>query len=433
MENKPSLLANNTQPKDNVVEENVNENVLSAVPLNSDCIQEIFHRVKNLKDFLSLAQVSKQFAENATATARHRKQLFIGNNHSNESCFSIRDTRHSVLLQKFGHLVDSIVWCGTEAADEYRTDNDDDECMYDYDIDLYSDGELLRREDDGLIFQAIIEYCGTNLKTLDTADVRHNQFYLDDENKSSFPALEEIRLSGIEVYNEEMVWLKRNFPKLEKVRFKHMGIADNDLIEFLEHNHQIRSLELFDCYNVTPNCRNDLVKRFPSMELSYFFCRNNIQIRCLQNLTSLNVTFDGRMLLRDLLDHFAINNVPLKHLTIYGDSGDGIGDSLAGLKMLKSLSLMKMSGAMLVQLAENLPVLESIIVRTANSITVDSIKQALQCGRCLKFIQLCGIDGPLDLDGYNSILALARGHTQIKEMSEANREWINLSWCILPF
>ena len=133
--------------------------------LNNDCIQEIFRRVTNLKDFLSTARVCKRFADNAKACvqAGHRKQFCIGDDNDDRSCFSIREARHSNVLKKFGFLINKIVWRATQNTDEYHTDNDDDDEYMD-DVDLYNDAELLRQEDDGFIFGAIVEHCGKNRK-----------------------------------------------------------------------------------------------------------------------------------------------------------------------------------------------------------------------------------------------------------------------------
>lgn len=225
--------------------------------LNDDCIQEIFRRV-DLKTFLNIAQVCRQFLENARRCIRanHRKELIIAD--YVDDSFSILEARYSNLLEKFGHLVDTIVWIGDSGEDvENMSDS--------FDIDEYDVDVLLKEEDDGYIFEGIIQHCAENLKILDMVEVRTNNFSMHLESGSAFGSLEEIRLSGIPVYHEEEIgWFKTTFPKLEKVHLKNMGIEQRDLIEFLKHNPQIRSLEMFNCYHITTE---EICQQFPHIKL----------------------------------------------------------------------------------------------------------------------------------------------------------------------
>lgn len=214
------------------------------VTLNDDCIQEVFRRVRNIRDFLSVATVCKRFQENAKTCMerQHFKQLIIGETNENGSAFSI-DQSHSV-LRKFGHLIDSVIWCGYRSGDEQEFD----------DYDHFIDYEMDRRDEDQSVFDTIVECCSQRLEMLDISSVRFDNFYLDID-VNPFQSLQKIRLADINKYSscEAFDWLMRNFPKLVEADFQRMDIEDADVTNFIKVNSQIKFLTIRNCANI---CRS---------------------------------------------------------------------------------------------------------------------------------------------------------------------------------
>lgn len=212
------------------------------VTLNDDCIQEVLRRVTNIRDFLSAATACKRFQENAKTcmAGQHFKQLIIGETNKNGSAFSI-DQSHSV-LRKFGHLIDSVIWCGYRFGDEREFDE------YDHFIDY----EMDRRDEDQSVFDTIVECCSQHLEMLDISSVRFDGLYLDID-VYPFQSLQKIRLADIDKYSndEAFDWLMRNFPKLVEANFQRMDIEDADVTNFIKVNPQIKSLKILSCANIT--------------------------------------------------------------------------------------------------------------------------------------------------------------------------------------
>lgn len=228
------------------------------VSLNDDCIQEVFRRVRNIRDFLSVATACKRFQENAKTcmAGQHFKKLIIGETNVNGSAFSI-DQSHSV-LRKFGHLIDSVIWCGYRFGDEQEFDD------YDHLIDY----EMDRRNEDQNVFDTIVECCSQRLEMLDISSVRFDYFYLDVD-VNPFQNLQKIRLADINKYSADQAfdWLMRNFPKLVEVNFQRMDIEDADVTNFIKVNPQIKSLEICNCANITPAVH--VAQRMPNVEFKF--------------------------------------------------------------------------------------------------------------------------------------------------------------------
>lgn len=393
--------------------------------LNDHCIQEILLKIENISDFLNAAEVCKRFHQNSKVCFPERfKKILISDTDHSFNTLSL-DVGLPILLNHFGYLLESISWCKT--------------------IDVSRDQDT---------FNMIAEFCARTLKTLKIkghavdfnfqmsfqALETFETWFADVRNFNSFSQLK--RLSLYYVEGSQFDWLVREFPKLEKVEFVGLyGLKVNVFDEFLQLNSQLRFLKIEQCDTVTSTALQDISCRTPNLKHLTLRLPDNHKVNLmnlsgLRELKSLEIWY-RRASVRALLDLFAENGVPLENLKIYWAILD-FDEALGKLKLIKTLTLSTISETMLMKIVEDLPVLQSISVAIETTeVSVHNLVRVLKTGRHLKQLNVRYVEMLLNMNGYNSILALAHGRVQVrlcirgevsvhKETLEANREWIEV-------
>lgn len=245
------------------------QHILNA--LNNDCIQEFLRRLKSFRDILNAAEVCTCFQENAIQCfPSHYKTLRIDDSENSadvSNCLPLKCVRS--FLRIFGHLIRTIEWSFTG-----------------------------NRDHDEATLNIIANCCG---KTLTELTIFGHD--LNFNTKISFDALEKLALYDSTICNFALLtrlkclklvfvkithsdWLAQEFPNLEEAKFFSCHkLKDNLLMEFLNLNPQLQSLELNCCRRISSSVFHNIGKRAPNLiNLNYDPCKG------------LQSTFDANMI-----------------------------------------------------------------------------------------------------------------------------------------
>lgn len=378
------------------------KNILNV--LNNDCLQEIFRRLKKMRDFLSVASVCTRFEENAKECFPSEfKSIRI--NDASDTPRALPLECVPKFLMKFGSFIRSIEWSWTQ--------------------DQEHDDETLNQ---------IAAYCG---KTLTELTVYGHK--LNFNTQSQFEALEKLELYDATIHDlgalaplkslkltfvkiNDCDWLAKEFPKLEEAKFYAFHkLRDQMLTEFLRLNPQLLSLELICCRRITTSVFQNISHRSPNLVkvgfepckgLQSTFDANMVHLSDLQQLRSLHIEchrFSGRALISSL----ANNNVPIENLTVEGLVSD-LAECIPKLDSLKKLHVSSIYEEMLIDIVEKLNALEEISVRRSYDVTLCGIKETLELGKRLSRFSIHMEVLSMDLEDYNSILDVAGGRVQVE-------------------
>ncbi|XP_031637929.1 uncharacterized protein LOC116350314 [Contarinia nasturtii] len=393
--------------------------------LNDDCLQEIFRRLTNVRDFLSVAQVCTRFQENAQQCIPSQfKEISIrGGFFIN----SIPTRLLTCFLQIFGGSVKSIRWHTTER-------NSDTENM-----------------------NILADHCGKSLLELTISD--HN---IDLDTRSDFEVLEKLEIETGLIKNfrifPQLKVLKLKLvkvltfdsivqiiPKVEEIELVNInGFTDDMLIEFLTKNPQLRRFKVEGCKRVSSSILRDISIRVPhlvSLHIMFFnpFFENDdlLHIANLRQLKCLGI-YCNRFSAKSLIELLVKNNVQLESLSING-YGNSLAEAILNLNLLKHLDVGNVSEEIFIRFVEILSSLEEIRVQ-CNDITPDGMETILKCGKHLtKLTIVSGCQMTVDLDIYNSILILAKDRVRVllmirtdeitlKKTLNYNRDWLNICY-----
>lgn len=396
--------------------------------LNNDCLQEIFRRLKQMRDFLCAAKVCTRFQENALECVPSAfKSLRIDD--ANDAPTSLPLEYLPDFLSTFGHFIQKIEWSWTQD-----------------------------REHDDDILNQIAAHCGKTLTDLTVYGHKVNF-----NTALPFEALKKLELYDATIYDlgalaplkslkltfvkiNDCDWLAKEFPKLQEAKFYAFHkLRDQMLMEFLRLNPQLQSLELICCRRITTSVFQNISRSSPNLinvgfepckGLQSTFDANMVHLSDLRKLKSLHIEchrFSGKALLTSLAD----NNVPIENLTVEGLISD-LDECMPKLKSLKKLSVSSIYEAMLIDIAEKLDSLEEICVRRSYNVTFCGVKEVLELGKNLSRFSIHLEQLSMDLQDYNEILALAGGRVQVElfykhgeidvmpNILETNRKWLNI-------
>lgn len=236
------------------------KHILNA--LNNFCIQEIFRRLQNIGDFVSVAEVCIRFQDNARKCFPPIYKVFYFDNHPSESNkdLVLPLNRVQSFLTIFGDLIETIVWGDIQEIvclkPPYERDNRNlrilaENCgksvtelkirgrFIDFNIlnrfqaletleIEYTSGESLRREYSILFFFNLFLLCIN---------------YFKASKPEPFSKLKRLKMSEL---LGDRDWLKQTFPKLIEAEFidiiKDEIKNENTLIEFINQNPQLQRL-----------------------------------------------------------------------------------------------------------------------------------------------------------------------------------------------
>lgn len=332
------------------------EHILNV--LNDDCIQSVFHQNKNVQDFLSAAETCVRFQENAKLIFRSQyKSIRIGKLHDNR-----RYTRETITVDRvesflslFGNLITEI------------------------DFDRQS---TVQSVDDN-IQNMIADSCG---RTMVSFKLSSFNALVNFSTRSPLQALQKLGIYDTNIYNfryhsqlrelyvsgrciTQFDWLIQPFPQLEIVTFYLLcRLENNQAIEFLKLNPQIRCLCIEYCMYITPLLFENIDALTPNLEklsiwiggnfsLDYFLLNisNLWMLKCL----TINIPYSEMPLVR-LVDRLIENDIPLEKFAIFRiRSYSQIHQlNVTELKLLKKLCLPRMSDELLIKFVKKLPALE---------------------------------------------------------------------------
>lgn len=420
--------------------QNSPSHILSA--LNNDCIKECLRRLTNVRDFLSAAEVCRDFQENAKQCyPKQFKKVIIHDWFYLAYPNGLPSGCMKNFLIIFGHFIDSIEWTSIDSVyvDEHTRIGRD-------------------QKDDQQMLNMIADYCGETLTKLgiqnhiSNFNTRAPLKILKELTLNNSPPLNfelYLQLTSLKLVRYAIVgnWLIRRFPRLEKVTFmKMIDLSDDMVNDLFELNPQLQAFEITRCDQVTTSIFKQIGTRLPNLtEIS--LNAPNLQIddnvmdlsglRNLKRLTILCKCESAGL----LIDRLADNNIPIEYLTL-DDVPHDISHNLAKLKRLKQLKVSGASDGMMINIAKRLTFLETIHVNS-QAVTINGIQKALEFAQNLvnASIHVKNYSEPIEIDlsMYNSLLALAKGRVKVqikihigtihvpKDVQNENRKWLNFS------
>lgn len=410
--------------------QNSTEHILNS--LNNDCIQSIFDRIENIRDYLSAAETCIRFQENAKNAFRlNYKKVNIIRLYKNGSIGEVQR-----FLNIFGHLI--------------------------MDIHFAASQQLIDQTSANEIHNMIADYCG---KTLTKYSIASNNLLLNFKTRSALQALKELEVYNINIYNFEyhlqisrlivdgpdtnfFDWLIQPFPLLETAAFIALHkMQPNQAIDFLKSNPQLRCLDIRHGTQLTPLIFENIGTFTPNLEKLFYFlhvdCSSDfndylVNISNLRKLKCLVILPRNDVPIDRLVDALIEKNVPIEKFGIFEKYHLVHELNLPQLKLLKELCLSEISDKTLVKFVKKIPTLEIMMAISSPNITVKGIKRALEFGKQLSvlFVEMENI--LIDLDDYNSILKLIRGRVKVKiyikngstniprDLLEINRKWLKV-------
>lgn len=185
-------------------------------------------------------------------------------------------------------------------------------------------------------------------------------------------------------------------------------------------NPQLKELTIYGCLQITSLLWENIANFTPNLEKLSFESSFGMLIAHISNfrkLKSLIVKSISEVLSIDLIDALIENNVPLEELGMLGKYPLTNALNVPRLKLLKKLCLLQMTEEKLIEYVKALPALKHMIALKSPGITVNGIIEALQHGKELSLLVVDTKQFVLDLNGYNSILNLAKGRQVYKYSS----------------
>lgn len=398
--------------------------------LNNYCIQAIFERINDVRDYHSAANVCTLFQANAIKCFPVRfKDLVI---EDDDALLAIRGPSIEIplsaaknYLKILGAQIQSLSWC-------CQTNGND-------------------------VLNTIAEYCGKTLLSL-RSEYPHTNWTnilphltalekLDVEisNLTNFELhlpLKHLRLVFGMRPDPVNAWFIQNFPQLESFTLNFMKNLTNDMvIDFLNLNPQLRCLKIHYCFKVGTDIFNDIGRRLPHLEEIGFESNSNItfdenirQLRHLKKLKSLSLA--ANVPVDEVMQLLVENQIPIEQLAI-----DGINDNLANapaIEGLIKLSVCSLSDEDLLSVVNKHPNLQDLHVTKTSAITIDGVKKALESGKNLLVLTFFVNHFDVNEESYKSVLALAKNRVRVlitintgtvtvpSDIIAANFKWLGL-------
>lgn len=410
--------------------------------LNNFCIQAIFQRIDNVRDYHSLANTCKRLQANAiSGYPAHLKALTIYNDlyeyDMNNRPNGIPFNEAESYLMLFGHLIQSLKWIANG-----ETNNTD-------------------------ILNLIARYCGNTLKDFEIERSECDYIYA----LPYFTALEKLSVDNVNVtysYVTNIVlrsplkelriisdcssyrvntWFMQSFPQLESIEFhKIQHLTSNMVIHFLNLNPQLRCIKMVYCSNLDTDSFIDIGHRVPNLEQFSFITwystpMINEHLRHLGNLKKLkNLAIEtcSRVRYAELVRLLFENQMPIESLSIDGKNDDDLAN-VPAIDGLINLTVADISENVLLSLMMKHPKLTELRVHDSSNITMNGVKNALEFGENLKTITFDYVaDFHVDEDNYEAVWALVENRVKLhifvhaknvtvpREKIDANREWFDL-------
>lgn len=258
------------------------KNILNI--LNNDCMQAIFQRVDNVRDFYSAANACVRFQENAIACFSFGEikiqQIFYQETY-NTLLFN-SDVDINQFFELFGSRIKSVnvssIWTDIEHS---VLDETLDSISLHCGITL-TKLELIAWE--GYVYEPKLPFYALETLSLENIGLRNiDPMFI-------FPKL--TTLSVIDLMDQNMDWLANHFPKLIYINYANCEyLTDEILIEFQNCNPQLKSYEFSMSYNSTPFVWKNIEKRLPNIvEINGYmndFGENIVHLSKLKYLTKL--------------------------------------------------------------------------------------------------------------------------------------------------
>lgn len=403
--------------------------------LNNFCIQAIFERIDNVRDYYNVANVCTRFQANAIrcfpAKFNYLKVYDDEKFSDNIPRFNeLPLSETTSILSIFGHLIHSIKWF----SKTNQTNSNDvlssiaQHC-----------GNTLKHLDIQLPNMLDWTHCVRNLTALEKLDV----FSCCLTSFESQSPLKELKIVSDNRSIPVTTWFVQNFPHLESISLQMIkNLTDEMVIDFLNLNSQLRNIRILYCMNLSTAIFNDIGRRVPNVEEFCFETWNSRvsfddnmrhlgQLRLLKNL-AIAARIDGDELVQLLIE----NHIPIEILNL-----DAFNDNLANAPImagLTNLTLHNVSNDVLERLVEKYPQLKDLHVTRLSGASMDCVKKILESGRNLKTLSFCVTDFDVDLEAYNTVWALAKDRVKLQmninvgrvsvpsDTIKANSKWFNL-------
>lgn len=365
------------------------KNILNV--LNDDCIEHILRRLVlfgDIEDFLNAAATCKRFQKTAQRFKSMFKSIKIGND------APIRVNHAPMVLNIFGHLIESIEWGPKEQSDYYDDCNDK-------------------------VFNLIVKYCDKTLKELKL--LRYNSTIGGEDLFQSLQTLEvnndlyDYRFEQ-HFYSGEQPWFIRPFPNLLRVKFFEVHeLTDDMLTQFLSLNPQLEGLSVEHCGLVT--------------SISFFIA---LRCRSLRQLCVSRISYGylkDFQLTKSMVPVFPINNTIVDLWLRSKDRVEFPDEFLISLiKSLTALRTLSISNGC------SVAYLDTYVPSISTTRVVEKI---LECGRALTELRYSPIWPGFELDNYNRVLSLAKNRVKVnlivdalfnipENILTANEAWVKL-------
>lgn len=368
--------------------------------LNNHCIQSIFERIDDIRDYHNAANVCTRFQANALKCFPTKlKVLEIDADMPSADALGI--------LKLFGHLLQSVDW-------------------WESDIERLEDAEILN---------AITTYCAKTLKIFEIKKQNLNvsnvlpqftaleTFATRISNVTNFESRSPLK--KIEILSQprdrlESAWFAQSFPQLESISLRMISnLTDQMVIDFLNLNPQLRSIDIMDMNKypkLTTAIFNDIGLRVPRLERLRFetWSRGisfDDNMRQLGNLTELrNLTVAADVPADELIQLMVDNGIPIETLFI-----DGIGDNIANaptMPNLRNFNINKVSADNLSLFVKKQPKLTNLYFN-GSEFTMTGLTKILEYGEKLETLDIFTTNFDVDEPSYHSVLASVRNRVKL--------------------
>lgn len=397
--------------------------------LDDFCIQEILRNLDNIEDFLSAAEVCIRFRKNAQSCFPFCYKKICSNGWDGTAPYFIPMKRIGSFLNHFGCFISKINLDFSNELNCIPISDIIPEFFNKSVIKLEASGRYFFEEHDNEpdTIREVGRYVFSFEPSLNKCDMNLKQFTIMIET--------------------DFTWLAQKFPNLlygifYTFSFQQTNFNDDIFREFLIHNPQLLKISIRHCEYISTKVLKFLADYVPNLVKLTFHPYNSygqkadiIHLTRMQKLNHLQ--FDvSEVFVRALVDLLADNNVPISELEI-GNSAYDLSKTIPRLK-LRRLRFSCVSDTSLIDIVKHTPTLEELTVQFPTSMSFDSIIQILQIGINLKEFSMLIYFLTIDIERYESILAVAKGRTRVqliicpfrikvpKHIIDMNREWFNL-------
>ncbi|XP_031634722.1 uncharacterized protein LOC116348011 [Contarinia nasturtii] len=395
--------------------ENSPYNILNM--LNNDCIEEVFRRVKNVTDFLNMAQVCQRFQNCAKNCFRTQIRCIKINGKDS----SVPLERVQELFDLFGPLMQSITFEST------------------FDV-----------EQDDYIFGLITNACGETLAELSIIDYNPNF-----GDQMPFKELKTLDMCRISPQNFRLVTTLNTLRIRDLRRFQDGRSLDDALSDLLSSNTQLQELVVNCCgspsiFRVIAKCAPNLVNltvetphfdAFPQKHVK----ENLLHLGTLRQLRSLKLDLYCFISLASIVNLFAKNGIAIEKLSMKVCSVGPLkyhNEQWLSLKALKQLDILTWSDDVcideLVNVMKKQTTLERMEIVSLRALNMSGIENILKYGKNLNQLVASISVLNVDLKSYESVLNLARNRANVKigfgcgkvyvpdDILEKNRNWLDI-------